>query len=56
MNKVDLVQEVANQTGITKKTSREAVDAMIAAMTDSLGFPSLLYEISNLRGKKLRDV
>lgn len=36
MNKRELVQEVANQTGLTKKTSREAVDAIISAMTDSL--------------------
>ena len=36
MNKGELVQEVANQTGLTKKTSREAVDAIISAMTDSL--------------------
>jgi len=37
MNKAELVQEVANQTGLTKKTSREAVDAIISAITDSLG-------------------
>jgi len=36
MNKAELVEEVANQTGITKKASREAVDAIISAMTDSL--------------------
>ncbi len=37
MNKAELVQEVANQTGLTKKTSREAVDAIISAITDCLG-------------------
>ena len=37
MNKAELVEEVANQTGLTKKTSREAVDAVISAITDSLG-------------------
>jgi len=37
MNKADLVQQVANQTGLTRKTSREAVDAIISAITDSLG-------------------
>ncbi|TET66627.1 MAG: HU family DNA-binding protein [Candidatus Aminicenantes bacterium] len=37
MNKAELVEKVANQTGLTKRTSREAVDAMISAITDSLG-------------------
>ena len=36
MNKADLVEEVASETGLTRKTSREAVDAIISAMTDSL--------------------
>ena len=36
MNKAELVEEVANQTGLTKKASREAVDAIISAITDSL--------------------
>jgi len=36
MNKAELVEEVANQTGLTKRTSREAVDAIISAITDSL--------------------
>jgi len=36
MNKAELVEEVANQTGLTKKTSREAVDAIVSAITDSL--------------------
>ena len=37
MNKGELVEEVADQTGLTKKVSREAVDAVISAITDSLG-------------------
>ena len=37
MNKADLVEKIANQTGLTKKTSREAVDAIISAITDCLG-------------------
>ena len=37
MNKAELVEEVANQTGLTKRTSREAVDAIVSAITDSLG-------------------
>jgi len=36
MNKADLVEKVADQTGLTKKTSREAVDAIISAIIDSL--------------------
>jgi len=36
MNKADLVEEVTNQTGLTKKASRKAVDAIISAITDSL--------------------
>ena len=36
MNKGELVEEVTNQTGLTKKTSREAVDAVISTITDSL--------------------
>jgi len=36
MNKAELVEEVADQTGLTKRTSREAVNAVISAITDSL--------------------
>ena len=36
MNKAELVEEVANQTGLTKRTSREAVDAVISTITNSL--------------------
>ena len=36
MNKADLVEEVTNQTGLTKKAFRKAVDAIISAITDSL--------------------
>ena len=36
MNKADLVEKIADQTGLTKRTSREAVDAIISALTDSL--------------------
>ena len=36
MNKGELVEEVAHQTGLTKKTSREAVDAVISAITGCL--------------------
>jgi len=36
MNKAELVEEVANQTRLTKRTSRETIDAVISAITDSL--------------------
>ena len=36
MNKTGLVGQVANRTGLTKRASREAVDAIISAITDSL--------------------
>jgi len=36
VNKAQLVEEVVNQTGLTKRTSREVVDAIISAITDSL--------------------
>jgi len=35
MNKAELVEKIANQTGLTRKTSREAVDAIVSAITDS---------------------
>jgi len=36
MNKAELVEEVADQTGLTKKLSREAVNGIISVITDSL--------------------
>ena len=36
MNKADLVQELANWTGLTKKTSRQAIDAITSVITDAL--------------------
>ena len=36
MNKAQLVEQVASETGLTKKTSREAVDAMTSVITDAL--------------------
>jgi len=36
VNKAELVEQVANQTGLTRKASREAVDAIVSAITDSL--------------------
>jgi len=36
MNKAELIEGVRTETGLTKKVSREAVDAVISAITDSL--------------------
>jgi len=36
MNKAELVEQVANKTGLTKRASREAVDAVISVITDCL--------------------
>ncbi|MEA1964709.1 MAG: HU family DNA-binding protein [Candidatus Aerophobetes bacterium] len=36
MNKAELVEEVANQTGLTKRVCREAVDTVTSVITDSL--------------------
>ncbi len=36
MNKAQLVEEVANHTQLTKRTSRRVVDGVISTITDSL--------------------
>ena len=36
MNRAELIEEVRTETGLTKKVSREAVDAIISAIIDSL--------------------
>ena len=36
MNKAELVEEVAYQTGLARRTSRETVNAIISAITNSL--------------------
>ena len=36
MNKAELIEEVAGETGLTKKTFRETVDAIILVITNSL--------------------
>jgi len=36
MNKTDLIQEVVNRSGLTKKDSGSAVDAFIDGITESL--------------------
>ena len=36
MNKAELVEEVASQTGLTKKAARETVDTITSVITNSL--------------------
>lgn len=36
MNKAQLVEEVARQTGLTKKVCRETIDKIISTITDTL--------------------
>ena len=36
MDKAGLIEEVTNQTGLTKKTSREVLDAITSVVTDAL--------------------
>ena len=36
MNKAELVEEVANQSGLTKKACRDTVDAITSVITESL--------------------
>jgi DNA-binding protein HU-beta len=36
MNKTDLVNEIAKQTGLTKVKSGEALDALVSAISESL--------------------
>ena len=36
MNKAELVEEVAKQTGLAKRVCKETVDAVVSTITDSL--------------------
>ena len=36
MDKADLVKEIAIQVGLTRKASKEAIDAMTSVITDAL--------------------
>ena len=36
MDKAELAEEIASQTGLAKRTSREAVDAIISVITNFL--------------------
>jgi len=36
MNKAELIEQVASETGLTKRTSGKAVDAVVSAISDCL--------------------
>ncbi len=36
MNKAELVEEVVNETGLTRRTAREAVNTVTSVITDAL--------------------
>lgn len=36
MNKAELVEEVVNETGLTRRTAREAVNTITSVITDAL--------------------
>lgn len=36
MNKADLIEELSAETGLTKRASREAIDAITSVVTDAL--------------------
>ena len=36
MNKAELIEEVANQTGLAKRTSGKTIDAVVSAISDCL--------------------
>jgi len=36
MNKAELIEQVASETGLTKRTSGKAIDAVVSAISDCL--------------------
>lgn len=62
MNKADLVEEIANQVGLTKSASRETVGTITSVITDALargekvtlvGFGT--FRVVNRRGRAGRN-
>lgn len=62
MNKADLINEIANQTGLTKSKAGEAIDALVSAVGTALsngqkvtlvGFGT--WETSNRQARKGRN-
>ncbi len=59
MNKRELIDEVNTKTGLTKRVSRETVDAVISAITDSLAREEKVtlvgFGIFQVRKRKARE-
>lgn len=59
MNKRELIDEVSTKTGLTKRVSRETVDAVISAITDSLAREEKVtlvgFGIFQVRKRNARD-
>lgn len=59
MNKRELIDEVSTKTGLTKRVSRETVDAVISAITDSLAREEKVtlvgFGIFQVRKRKARE-
>ncbi len=59
MNKRELIDEVSTKTGLTKRVSRETVDAVISAITDSLAREEKVtlvgFGILQVRKRKARE-
>jgi DNA-binding protein HU-beta len=58
LTKSDLVEELSNQTELTRRVSREAVDAVILVITNSLGGKEKVTLVGfgtfQVRGRKAR--
>ena len=59
MNKRELIDEVNTKTGLTKRVSRETVDAVISAITDSLAREEKVtlvgFGVFQVRKRKARE-
>lgn len=59
MNKRELIDEVSTKTGLTKRVSRETVDAVISAITDSLAREEKVtlvdFGVFQVRKRKARE-
>lgn len=59
MNKRELIDEISTKTGLTKRVSREIVDAVISTITDSLAREEKVtlvgFGIFQVRKRKARE-
>ncbi len=59
MNKRELIDEVSTKTGLTKRVSKETVDAVISTITDSLAREEKVtlvgFGIFQVRKRKARE-